>query len=75
MSDARTDDAIREENDKLRALLAWGTDPCIYCGLRASDMHKCASGFPGCARSDDMQADWSKENWTRTGQRQEGSHG
>ena len=65
MADARTEAEVRAENDKLRGLLAWGTDPCIYCGQRASDMGKCASGFPGCARSDDMQCAWELENWTR----------
>ena len=45
---------IERENTRLRGLLAWGTDPCIYCGLSRGDMYKCASGFPGCARSDDM---------------------
>lgn len=57
-------DEVQKENDKLRALLAWGGDPCIYCGLPRSDMGKCERGFPGCARGDDMQLDWSLEGWT-----------
>jgi hypothetical protein len=44
------------ENDTLRAYLAYGSDPCIYCGLDKGDMAKCQSGFPGCARADDMTA-------------------
>lgn len=47
-------DELRAENNNLRALLAYGTDPCIYCGLQAEDLPKCSSGFPGCARADDM---------------------
>jgi len=45
---------ILKENDALRALIANGSDDCIYCGLSKSDMGKCASGFPGCGRADDM---------------------
>lgn len=45
---------LRAENDKLRAILATSNEPCVYCGLRAEDMAKCASGFPGCGRADDM---------------------
>lgn len=45
---------LREENDKMRALLAYGSDPCVYCGLTKADMAKCAHGFPGCGRADDM---------------------
>ena len=48
--------ATRAENDKMRALLAYGSDPCIYCGLTKADMAKCKSGFPGCGRADDMTA-------------------
>jgi hypothetical protein len=54
---------LRIESDKLRALLAWGSDPCIYCGLEREDMARCNSGFPGCARSDDMQRNWEAEQW------------
>lgn len=49
-------DALRAENDKLRALLAKGSGDCAYCGLPADDIAKCASGFPGCARMDDIMA-------------------
>ena len=45
---------LRKENDKLRALLARDSGDCIYCGLPKADMIKCESGFPGCARVDDM---------------------
>ena len=58
-----TDEKLRDENDHLRALLAWGTDPCIYCGLSAETMGQCVRGFPGCARADDMQVRWDLENW------------
>jgi len=43
-----------QENDKLRALLAQGQGDCIYCNLPAVDIAKCASGFPGCGRMDDI---------------------
>ena len=44
------------ENIELRALLAHGSDPCIYCGLPAKELSKCVMGFPGCGRADDMLA-------------------
>lgn len=47
---------IRHENDVLRGLLAKGEKDCVYCGLPAADISKCRSGFPGCARMDDMMA-------------------
>lgn len=50
----RNIEKLRAENDKLRALLANGSDPCIYCGLPKADMAKCEHGFPGCGRADDM---------------------
>jgi len=50
----RNIEKLREENDTLRALLAWGDDRCVYCGLAKADMGKCAHGFPGCSRADDM---------------------
>lgn len=46
--------ALREENDKLRGFLARGQGICVYCNLPAEDIAKCSSGFPGCARMDDM---------------------
>lgn len=54
---------IKKENDKLRGLLAWGNDPCIYCGLPRDQMARCQSGFPGCARADDMVAVPDLEGW------------
>lgn len=42
------------ENDKLRGLLAQGKGDCVYCGLPAAEIAKCPSGFPGCARMDDI---------------------
>ena len=42
------------ENNKLRGLLAKGQGDCVYCGLPAADIAKCPSGFPGCARMDDI---------------------
>lgn len=44
---------LTQENDRLRALAAQLTW-CHYCGLR--DMSKCAHGFPGCPRADDLLA-------------------
>lgn len=48
---------LEQENDALRGFLARGNDPCIYCQLPKADMAKCQSGFPGCARADDMLND------------------
>lgn len=48
----RERDVARRENDILRGVLSRAALPCVYCGLE--DMAKCASGFPGCARADDM---------------------
>lgn len=45
---------LRAENNKLRYLLAKGSDPCVYCALPAADTGKCRAGFPGCARADDL---------------------
>jgi hypothetical protein len=45
---------LAAENDRLRRLLASSNADCPYCGLPAADMAKCASGFPGCGRADDM---------------------
>lgn len=46
----------RVENHKLRALLAQSNSDCAFCGLPAAEMAKCASGFPGCSRADDITA-------------------
>lgn len=43
--------AYNAENTRLRAV---SKDPCVYCQLPAAEMAKCASGFPGCARADDL---------------------
>ena len=42
------------ENTRLRAALATSKDPCLYCQLPKDEMAKCRSGFPGCARADDL---------------------
>ena len=42
------------ENTRLRAALASSKDPCLYCQLPKGEMAKCRSGFPGCARADDL---------------------
>lgn len=47
-------DRLRKENDYLRGVVANSDLPCVYCKLSREDMGKCASGFPGCARADDM---------------------
>lgn len=47
---------LLNENDILRGLVAKGQGDCVYCGLKAEDMAKCKSGFPGCARMDDIMA-------------------
>lgn len=60
----RNIEKLRDENDKLRAFLSWGSDPCVYCGLSKDDMAKCAHGFPGCARADDMSV--SDNPWPLT---------
>lgn len=45
---------LETENTHLRAALAVSKDPCLYCQLPAAEMARCKSGFPGCARADDM---------------------
>ena len=47
-------EALSAENDKLRVLLATSNANCAFCGLPAAEMAKCANGFPGCSRADDM---------------------
>ena len=56
---------LRDELDELRALLAWGNDPCIYCGLASCDMARCEKGFPGCERSRDMGKLPLKRGWAK----------
>lgn len=45
---------LEAECTRLRAALAVSKDPCRYCQLPAEDMAKCAAGFPGCDRADDI---------------------
>lgn len=45
---------LTKENDFMRKLLADADVPCVYCGLSRADLGRCESGFPGCARADDM---------------------
>ena len=44
----------KRENDQLRCVVAKSNAKCIYCALPAEDMAKCAHGFPGCGRADDL---------------------
>lgn len=59
-ADRRENSLMRElneataENTRLRAALASSKDPCVYCQLPKDEMAKCRSGFPGCARADDL---------------------
>ena len=48
--------SLQRENNLLRAKLAEGGGDCVYCGIPAAEIAKCASGFPGCARMDDLMA-------------------
>ena len=45
---------FKEENDKLRGIIAKSDMDCIYCGLPKKDMGRCYLGFPGCGRADDL---------------------
>ena len=45
---------LNAENDTLRVLLATSNANCAFCGLPSAEMAKCANGFPGCSRADDM---------------------
>lgn len=47
-------DELMAENQVLRIKLAKSDADCIYCGLPSVDMGKCALGFPGCGRADDL---------------------
>jgi hypothetical protein len=42
---------------KFRGAVARGNGDCVYCGLSKDDMIKCAHGFPGCGRADDITDD------------------
>lgn len=46
---------LEAENTRIRAAYANSDQPCPYCSLSIEDWNKCASGFPGCARADDIQ--------------------
>lgn len=48
---------LEAENNSLRKSLAKSNADCPYCGLSAAEMSKCAHGFPGCGRADDMMSD------------------
>jgi len=43
---------LRAENSTIKSVLSLVPGKCLYCGLE--DIAKCPSGFPGCARADDM---------------------
>lgn len=45
---------LMNDNEQLRFILAKSDLDCIYCGLPKKDMAKCAHGFPGCGRADDL---------------------
>jgi regulator of replication initiation timing len=45
-------DTLRAENSTIKSVLSLVPGKCLYCGLE--DIAKCPSGFPGCARADDM---------------------
>jgi len=47
--------ALLAENTALRSALANSPGACVYCQLPANEMNRCAFGFPGCGRADDMQ--------------------
>lgn len=47
---------LAKENDVLRGLLARGNKDCVYCNLPAAEISRCARGFPGCGRMDDIVA-------------------
>lgn len=51
---------LEAENGNLRKYLATSKADCPYCGLPAADMSKCASGFPGCGRADDLMFEEQK---------------
>ena len=49
-----TNAQLEKENDFLRRIVSKSDADCIYCGLQKKDMVKCAHGFPGCRRADDL---------------------
>lgn len=50
----REREEARKENDFMRLRLAESDKACVYCALPKGEMGACASGFPGCARADDL---------------------
>jgi hypothetical protein len=44
----------KDRDDKLLLIIAKSDIDCIYCGLPKKDITKCAHGFPGCGRADDL---------------------
>ena len=44
---------LRRQNDAMRAVIANSKIDCLYCSLPATEIEKCAHGFPGCGRADD----------------------
>jgi hypothetical protein len=49
-----TNEQLSTDNDTLRIIISKSDIDCIYCGLPKKDMGKCAYGFPGCGRADDL---------------------
>jgi hypothetical protein len=45
---------VQSENTRLRAALANSNGACVYCTLPKEQWAECRSGFPGCARADDV---------------------
>ncbi len=45
---------VQSENIRLRAALANSNGACVYCTLPREQWAECRSGFPGCARADDV---------------------
>lgn len=48
---------LDHESRRFRGGIANSKIDCVYCGLSKDDMAKCASGFPGCGRADDIVCD------------------
>lgn len=53
---------IQDENNRLRHMLATSKADCTYCGLPHDQMNRCAHGFPGCGRADDIIAGETQAN-------------
>jgi hypothetical protein len=48
---------LRNENYKLKVMLAKSKADCFYCGLPVDRTTECESGFPGCERMNDVISD------------------